>query len=310
MSAARLVPETRSLTGEDAVAALRRIGLGALLTQAFRRLRVADGFSHARSLAYLISLVAIQALIAIVGIESVVGAGGLSRAVDSAIVRLVPGPAGRILTTAVTHAHQSGVHHHYLALLIGLFGSLVTTTTAMGQLERGLNRIYGMDQDRPPVQKYRVAFLSAVSAGTLTGAAFICLAFGDQFFPTKTSGLLSVLWTLLRWPIGITLVMIAVTILFRRTPRRVQPHFSWLMVGTIVAVALWVLSIIGLGLFFHLSSSFGSTYGPLAGVVALLLWSLLAAISLLFGGAVAAQLESVRGAQIGAGSDAQPSAGP
>ena len=50
----------------------------------------------------------------------------------------------------------------------------------------------------------------------------------------------------------------------------------------------------GLGLFFALSKSFGETYGPLAGIVALLLWALLSAVALLFGGAVAAQLEAVR----------------
>jgi uncharacterized BrkB/YihY/UPF0761 family membrane protein len=49
-----------------------------------------------------------------------------------------------------------------------------------------------------------------------------------------------------------------------------------------------------LGLFFRLSSSFGDTYGPLAGIVALLLWALLSSVAVLFGAAVAAQLEAVR----------------
>jgi uncharacterized BrkB/YihY/UPF0761 family membrane protein len=57
---------------------------------------------------------------------------------------------------------------------------------------------------------------------------------------------------------------------------------------------LWGLSTIGLGLFYGSSSSFGSTYGPLAGVVALLVWSLLSSISLFYGAAVAAQLEALR----------------
>jgi uncharacterized BrkB/YihY/UPF0761 family membrane protein len=51
---------------------------------------------------------------------------------------------------------------------------------------------------------------------------------------------------------------------------------------------------VALGIFFNVSSSFGKTYGPLAGIVALLIWALLSAIGILFGGAVAAQLEAVR----------------
>ena len=46
-----------------------------------------------------------------------------------------------------------------------------------------------------------------------------------------------------------------------------------------------------------LSGSFGSTYGPLAGIVALLLWSLLSAASLFYGVAVCAQLEALRAHQ-------------
>ncbi len=49
-----------------------------------------------------------------------------------------------------------------------------------------------------------------------------------------------------------------------------------------------------LGLFFRWSSTFGETYGPLAGIVALCLWALMSSISLLYGAAVNAQLEAVR----------------
>ena len=43
-----------------------------------------------------------------------------------------------------------------------------------------------------------------------------------------------------------------------------------------------------------MSKSFGQTYGPLAGIVALLLWGLLSAVSLFYGAAIAAQLEAER----------------
>jgi len=64
--------------------------------------------------------------------------------------------------------------------------------------------------------------------------------------------------------------------------------------GAAVSTTIWLIVTIGLGAFFSLSKSFGETYGPLAGIVALLLWAFLAAFALLFGGAIAAQLEAVR----------------
>jgi uncharacterized BrkB/YihY/UPF0761 family membrane protein len=72
---------------------------------------------------------------------------------------------------------------------------------------------------------------------------------------------------------------------------------SWLAFGSGISVFLWGLATIGLGLFYGSSSSFGETYGPLAGVVALLVWSLLSSIALFYGAAVAAQLEALRTGQ-------------
>ncbi len=294
MSSATLVPETRELTGDDAIVTLRRTGEIQLARDAFVRLRSADGFSHARSLAFLTSLVAIQALIGLVGLASVIHQGSLSRVIDQTIRQTIPGPAGHVLTTTVTHANLVGAHHHYGAVLIGLLGSLITASTAMGQVERGLNRVYGIEHDRPLRAKYSRAFVSALGVGTLTLFAFICLALGNDVVRARTPSSVNELWSVLRWPLGVVLIACAVTVMLRWTPRRRQPHLSWLSVASATSVLLWVVSTVALGLFFRFSSTFGSTYGPLAGVVALLLWSLLASVSLLYGAAVAAQLEVVR----------------
>ena len=294
MSSAPLVPETRDLTGDDAVAMLRRTGWSKLLRDAFVRLRNADGFSHARSLSYLTSLVAIQALIGLVGLASVINKGGLSRVIDQTIRHTIPGPAGHVLTTAVTQANRNGAQHHYGAVLIGLVGSIVTATSAMGQIERGLNRVYGIERDRPTRLKYARAFVSALSVGTLAVFAFICLALGNNITRVGMTSTVGESWSIFRWPLGVALIAAAVTVMLRWIPRRRQPHLSWLSVGSATSVLLWVASTGALGLSFRLSSTFGSTYGPLAGMVALLLWSLLSSVSLFYGAAVAAQLEAIR----------------
>lgn len=294
MSSATLVPETRGLTGDDAWKVLKRVGWGRLAKDAWKRMRVADGFSHARSLAFTIALVAIEGLIALVGLASVLHKGGISSAIDATVARIVPGPAGHVLTTAVTQAHRVAAAHHYGALLFGGIGALVIGTTAMGQLERGINRIYGVEQDRPTIDKYGLAFLFALSAGTLCAVAFVSLAFGGVFFLSTGNHTVASTWSFLRWPLGLALTYIAVTVLFRWSPRRRQPHVSWLAYGSGVSVMLWALATIALGLFYRSSSSFGSTYGPLAGVIALLAWSLLSSIALFYGAAVAAQLEALR----------------
>ena len=294
MSTASVVPETRGLSGEDAWAALRRTGRRQLLKDAFLRMRVADGFSHARSLAFMTSLVALQGTIAVVGLAGAIGGSGFSDVVAATVHRAVPGPAGQVITEAVVHAHANGVEHKLTAVIVGVIGSLVTATTAYGQIERGLNRLYGVEQDRPTVQKYGLGLVLAITTGTLASLAFVCVAFGRNLLRPVSKGTLSTVWNVCCWPLGLLLVALAVTILFKTCPRRRQPHLSWLAVGSGIAVVLWAAVTAGLGYFFRLSRSFGQTYGPLAGVVALLLWALLSAIALFLGAAFAAQLESVR----------------
>lgn len=294
MSTATLVPETRDLTGDDAWAVLRASGRVRLLKDAFQRLRVADGFSHARSIAFMIALVAVQGVIGLVGLATAFHNSGISDIVAATIRRAVPGPAGQVLTTAVDHAHATASGHHFSAAVVGLLGCLLTATAAMGQLERGLNRIYGVEEDRPTLQKYGRAAVFAVIAGTLSTLAFGCLAFGREVFGGTGKEELSLLWAVLRWPLGLACAAGAITLLFRQSPRRRQPRLSWLAFGATVSVVLWAGATVGLGIFYRLSSSFGQTYGPLAGMIALLAWCLLSGIALFFGAAVAAQLESVR----------------
>jgi YihY family inner membrane protein len=295
MSTANQVPETWGLTGDDARKTLERTGRWALIRDAFKRLRYADGFSHARSMAYATTLVFLQGIIAIVGLASAVGSGGLSGLIVKTLRKIVPGPAGTILTDAVHQAHKAGASHRSLALIIGLAGALITGTTLMGQIERALNRTYGIEQDRPTGHKYGRAFVLTISAGILFVTAFVALALGRAIASSLSGHTASTVWNVVRWPLALGLLIAAIALLFKLSPRRHQPGWSWLAFGAIVSVVLLAIVTAALDAMFQISSRFGKTYGPLAGIVALMLWALLASVALLFGGAIGAQLEAVRG---------------
>jgi YihY family inner membrane protein len=292
MSTAAKVPETWELTGDDARKTLLETGRIQLLKDAFIRLRAADGFSHSRSLAFVTSLVLVQGLIALVGFAAAFGDLRMSREIVAAIESAVPGPAGQFLTDAVKQAREVGADQRYLPLLLGLLGTLVAGTTAMGQVERGFNRIYGVERDRPTVQKYGRAFVLTLAAGSGLAIAFLVFAFGRH--SETAGGFLRSTWPYARWPLGLAVATLALAAMLRWSPRRRQPAWSWLMFGAALCVSGWVLVTALLGAALSLSSSFGETYGPLAGIVALQIWTLLSAIAIFYGAAVAAQLEAVR----------------
>ncbi|MFN8025874.1 MAG: YihY/virulence factor BrkB family protein [Acidimicrobiia bacterium] len=294
MSTAQLVPETWELTGDDARETLTGTGRRQLAQDAFVRLRAADGFSHARSLAFVIALVMVQGVVVIVGVAAALGNSWTGKAIVRTIHAAAPGPAGRTLTRAVSHASAAGSSGRWFAIALGGIGALVTGATLMGQNERALNRLYGIEQDRPTVQKYARAVLLAVTAGLCAALAFAVFALGHPIGRSLGSGTARAGWDILRWPVAFLAMTAAIALLFRKSPNRHQPAWSWLAYGAAVSVIGWSLVTLGLGLFFRLSGTFGQTYGPLAGTVALLLWALLSSIAILYGAALAAQLEAVR----------------
>jgi len=291
MSTASHVKETWDLSGDDARETLASTGRVRLLKDALVRLRAADGTSHARGLAFAVSLVLVQALVVVVGLAVALGSAGFRQLLIDTIRASAPGPTSDLLTNAVEQATRVGRQHRYLPLTIGLIGTVVTATIAMGQLERAMNRIYGVEKDRPFAEKYKRALVLAVSAGVVIAAAFALLAFGRGLVDDGTA---RSAWIVLRWPIGIALVAAGLAALFNWAPRRRQPGWPWLAFGAWISVAGWTLVTAALALVFNVSKTFGQTYGSLAGLVALQLWTFFSALAILYGVAVAAQLEAVR----------------
>jgi YihY family inner membrane protein len=291
VSTASHVKETYELTGDDARQTLLNTGRVALLKDAVVRLRAADGTTHARGLAFSVSLVLVQGLVVVVGLAVATGSAGFRQLLLDTIHASAPGPTSDLLTNAVEQATRVGRHHRYLPLTIGLIGVLVTATMTMGQLERAMNRIYGVEKDRPFAEKYERAFLLAMSAGGVIALAFALLAFGRGLVD---SGALRSFWLVARWPVGIALVAAGLSLLFRWAPKRRQPDWPWLAFGAGIGVLAWTLTTVLLAVVFNFSKTFGQTYGSLAGLVALQLWTVFSAFAILYGIAVAAQLEAVR----------------
>ena len=265
MSTANLVPETWEVTGDDARETLARTGRKRLIADAFRRLRSADGFSHARSLAFLGILLFVEVVIAVIGISEGLASARFSRAASESLQWVLPGPAGSVLEHAADQAHRAASSGNWLAIVFGTVAALITGTTVMGQIERAMNRIYGIETDRPSVRKYLHAFLVAMTGGLLTLLALVALGLGGTLARAFQAGGALTIWSIVRWPLGVALLIVAVGLILKMAPRRHQPAWSWMAFAAILTVGLLVVATVLLNVFFAVSGTFGSTYGPLAG---------------------------------------------
>ncbi|MFF7214772.1 YihY/virulence factor BrkB family protein [Streptomyces sp. NPDC008238] len=304
MGTATRVPQRRDvqgdeLSGDEAWAALRRHGGWSLLRDSFVRFRYADGFSHSRALALQTVLSIVPFAIAVIGLSSVLHTEDIGRVAELTVRRIASGPSQQVIDDALRQSHRQGDGGGQAALWLGLLFSVVNVTTGLCQVERGANRIYGVERDRPFPQKYSRGLVMAVLAGVPLGLSFVLTVLGAhltralaQVYHLDTATTHA--WDVLRWPLGILLAVLATSAIFRRSPRRDQPGYTWLAFGATTYLVLWSLSTWALSLYVGASGSFTSMYGPLSAFVALLLWSYLTSVALFLGLAFAAQLEAVR----------------
>ena len=307
MSTARTVPVTTEMDGdeldaEDAWHVVRRTGVQRLFVDSFVRFRYGDGFTNSRALALQGALAVVPFMLALTGLAADIDEERPQRVLASTIDAISPGSGTRDALASAVTGPQSSEGAGEIALVLGLVFALLSMTTAMGQVERGSNRIYGIERDRPTLWKYgRAAVLTAVLAVPV-GTGFLLLVAGGAFADAMAedygwSAATVRGWNVARWPVGVALLVLTIAAILDHAPRRRQPGLSWLALGSGVAVVLTLLSTGLLAAYVNASPAFGQVYGPLAGVFALLLWSLLSAIALFFGSAVCAQLEAVRSGQ-------------
>jgi YihY family inner membrane protein len=303
MSSTEPVPETKMMPGDelsadDAFLALRHYGRWPLLRDAFVRFRYGDGFSHSRALALQLCLAIVPFLIALSGLATDLGVSEGGQVVADTVIALTPG-ASEPLVTELLQDDERTEDAGELALGLGLITGLFALTTGMAQIERGANRIYGVERDRPALKKYVRAAILAVIAGLPALFGFLLLVAGHSAGESLAKqygwgdGAMDT-WDLVRWPLSLVLIVLAVGLLFRHSPRRNQPALSWLLFGAGLSTILWWVASLLLAGYVRVSDGFGATYGPLTAIMALLLWANLTGISLFFGLSFAAQLEAQR----------------
>ena len=320
--------EGEDLSADDAWHTVSRTGLRTLLTDAFRRFRYGDGFSHARAFALQLALATVPLIIAGSGLAGAVGVESVAEVVARTVVAVSPGTGDQLLGDVVDRRapavaepgddagdagdvgdvgdvedpERPGEDLGEVALGFGLATAFLALTSAFAQLERGANRIYGTERDRPLLRKYARAATLALTAGTALGVGLVLIVAGGPFGTAleevyRWGDTAETVWDVVRWPVGLLALVVAVTVLFRHAPRRRQPGLTWLALGAGLTVVLWLGASGLVAVYVALSAGFSATYGPLAGIMALLLWATVTGVALLLGVAVSAQLEAVRAGQ-------------
>lgn len=261
----------------------------------------------AAALTYYSVLSIFPALLALVSLLGIFGQAGKT---TSALLEIVQGFAPGDTVNAIRGPIEqlSSSSAAGLTLVLGILTALWSASGYVGAFGRAMNRIYEIDEGRPFI-KLRgtmllvtiatvliVLVLSAmlVLSGPVAEAVGNAIGLGDVVLTA---------WNILKWPVILLLVILAIAILYYATPNVKQPKFRWMSLGSTIALVIFLLASLAFAFYVANFNSYEKTYGAIGGVIISLLWLWILNMSLLFGAEFDAEME--RGRQLQAGIEAE-----
>ena len=193
----------------------------------------------------------------------------------------------QMLGLATTKASGLGI-----GLVISLALALWSASGGTGNLITAVNVAYDEKETRNFVKKRGLALLLTLGAIVV----FVVTASLVAVFPAvanalNLNGAARLGLEALRWVVLLVVLMVALAVLYRVAPDRDDPKLKWTSVGAVVAIVVWVLASVVFSIYVNNFSSYGKTYGALAGIVILLTWLWLSIVAILLGAEINAEME-------------------
>ena len=185
---------------------------------------------------------------------------------------------------------------------IGLLVTVYAASSGMKALIKGLNRAYDLTEMRSFGRRLFIALALTVLLATSVVVFFVLLLGGQQvtqdFARSLGFGDVAIrVFELVRYPLSVLALALASGFLYWAAPAiEVRPRS--VIPGVLLFVPCWIGMTLGFGLYITEFSSYGETYGNIAGIIILLLWLYFVAFILLLGGELNATIQQYREAQV------------
>jgi membrane protein len=206
--------------------------------------------------------------------------------------QVLPGDALRLVQSNVkTLVSQQ----HGGLLSFGIILALWTASSAIAAISDALNRAYGVQEGRPFWRVRGAAILLTIGLSLFIVVSMALLIFGPQIggWLADKIGLgeaFSVFWNIVRWPVIVVLMILAMAFLYYFTPD-VEQDWKWITPGSVFAVVGWLIVSLGFAYYVNNFASYNATYGSIGAVIVLLIWMYLTGLLILIGGEINSEIE-------------------
>jgi membrane protein len=246
-----------------------------------------DGITDlAASMTYYGILALFPFLLFLVALASVVITPADAQALVDQLGQVAPGPATQIVGERI---QQLGGQQNVTLLGFGAAAAIWAASGGVMALIGALNRCYDVKEGRPWWKVRVLAILMTIVAGALALVGAL-VAVATAPLADVIGGPVGTAIGWLRLPVAGLVMMFLWAVLYYVLPD-VQQSFKFITPGSVLGVVLWVLASWGFSKYVSNFGSYDKTYGPLGGVIVLLLWMWISSLVLLVGAETNALIE-------------------
>jgi membrane protein len=283
-------------SGQDGPEAAEHRGGNSWLAAGKRAARESrDDFltDRAAALTYHGVLAVFPGLLVLVSLLGLIGKHATQPLIND-LANTAPGGVRHIFLNAVTHLQQNQSSAG-TAAIIGIVAGLWSASSYIGAFMRAANGIYDVPEGRPvwKILSLRL-ILTVVMIVLLVASAFIVVVTGTLArYVGNAFGIGSAaikVWDVAKWPVLLFFVILMIAILYWASPNARQ-RFRWLSPGSLVAVAVWLISSGLFALYVANFAHYDRVYGSIAAAIIFLVWLWISNLALLFGAEFNAEIQ-------------------
>lgn len=180
-------------------------------------------------------------------------------------------------------------------LSVGIVIALWTASAGVRLMMSAMNAAYDVVEGRPAWKRFPLSIIYTVGIAGMLLVAAALMVLGPQVMEWIASqvGLeyfIVTLWTIVRWPVVVILLMMAVALIYYVMPD-VKQEFRFITPGSVLAVVVWIIASLGFGLYVKEFANYNAMYGSIGAIIVLLLYFYISAAVLLLGAEMNAVIE-------------------
>lgn len=204
---------------------------------------------------------------------------------------VLPQAASELINPAIDELQTQKTGLFSLGILVALW----TASAAVRLTMDAMNRAYGVRDSRPLWKRVPLSLLYTVAIAVIMLSVAGLMVLGPQAMnwlaqQVGIEQFVVILWTWLRWPIAVLLLMVMVAAVYYVAPD-VEQEFRFITPGSVLAVLIWIAASLGFGFYVANFANYNATYGSIGAIIIFLFYLYISSAVLLFGAEMNAVIE-------------------